>query len=152
MKTCKTCQQLLPLDSFYNHPKTADKKSPSCKSCTKKAVAARAAKLALDPTWAAKERERHRLKQQRYRAEGRACVLKGAKKTATIRKYRRKHPEKYKAHIAVGNAIRAGKLTRKPCEVCGAKKVHAHHDDYSQPLAVRWLCSIHHKQVHHTNA
>lgn len=45
-------------------------------------------------------------------------------------------------------AIRDGVLIRKPCEVCGAKKVDAHHDDYERPLSVRWLCRRHHNQHH----
>lgn len=39
-------------------------------------------------------------------------------------------------------------LDRKPCEVCGATKVEAHHDDYTKPLDVRWLCKRHHAEVH----
>lgn len=39
-------------------------------------------------------------------------------------------------------------LERKPCEVCGATKVEAHHDDYEKPLEVRWLCKQHHSEVH----
>ena len=41
------------------------------------------------------------------------------------------------------------KLEKKPCEKCGTSKyVHAHHDDYSKPLDVLWLCPLHHKQRH----
>lgn len=46
------------------------------------------------------------------------------------------------------DAIYSGNLARQPCEVCGAAKVHAHHDDYSKPLDVRWLCFKHHMQHH----
>jgi hypothetical protein len=45
-------------------------------------------------------------------------------------------------------ALKNGKLTRQPCEVCGDPKTDAHHDDYSQPLAVRWLCRSHHRKLH----
>lgn len=44
--------------------------------------------------------------------------------------------------------VRRGKIKRGPCEVCGAEKAHAHHDDYGKPLAVRWLCPFHHRQHH----
>jgi len=33
-------------------------------------------------------------------------------------------------------------------EVCGAENAQAHHDDYSRPLDVRWLCDTHHRQHH----
>ncbi len=48
----------------------------------------------------------------------------------------------------VNQAIKRGAITRQPCEVCGATKVDAHHDDYNEPLAVRWLCRPHHQQFH----
>lgn len=42
-----------------------------------------------------------------------------------------------------------GDLTPQPCQRCGdAVGVHAHHDDYSQPLAVMWLCPKHHRERH----
>jgi len=57
------------------------------------------------------------------------------------------NPQKYlKAHDLVGYALRVGRLKRKPCEVCG-KRGEAHHDDYTKPYEVRWLCRFHH--VHH---
>ena len=53
------------------------------------------------------------------------------------------------AHNAVANALREGRLVRQPCEVCGrAEAVQAHHDDYSKPLDVHWLCMDHHKAHH----
>jgi hypothetical protein len=44
--------------------------------------------------------------------------------------------------------IKAGNLIKKPCEICGDLKVHAHHDDYHKPLHVRWLCAKHHREFH----
>jgi ribosomal protein S27AE len=61
--------------------------------------------------------------------------------------YRKRFPNKQVAHAKVAVAIQTGRLTRKPCEVCGAKSVEAHHDDYSKPLNVRWLCKTHHMEV-----
>lgn len=55
---------------------------------------------------------------------------------------------KHEARWAVRRAIQAGKLHRGPCEVCGAAQADAHHDDYSRPLDVRWLCRSHHVEVH----
>lgn len=46
--------------------------------------------------------------------------------------------------------IRRGKIARGPCEVCGTRiKVQAHHDDYAQPLQVRWRCKAHHQELTH---
>ena len=63
------------------------------------------------------------------------------------RRQRAISPEKYKARTAVGNAVRDGRLAKMPCEVCGISKVQAHHDDYSKPLDVRWLCQRHHREA-----
>lgn len=60
-------------------------------------------------------------------------------------------PEVHKAHDAVETAIANGSLVRMPCEVCGATRVDAHHDDYSKPLDVRWLCRGHHLEHHRSN-
>ena len=48
----------------------------------------------------------------------------------------------------VAQAIRKGTLVRQPCSRCGAIKTHAHHEDYSKPLEVIWLCSRCHTQRH----
>jgi hypothetical protein len=49
----------------------------------------------------------------------------------------------------VQRARKRGTLVKSNCEVCGSEKSEAHHDDYSQPLVVRWLCRRHHK-IHHS--
>lgn len=63
--------------------------------------------------------------------------------------WRQRNPEKTKAHWTVQNALRNGKLIKQPCEICGKDKTHAHHDDYSQPLCVKWLCHTCHVDTHH---
>ncbi len=65
--------------------------------------------------------------------------------------------EKLSAKLEVLKAVKSGRLERQPCEVClksprgsdGRSLVHAHHDDYSSPLLVRWLCVACHFQEHH---
>lgn len=59
--------------------------------------------------------------------------------------------EHHKARSLVRRAVEAGRLIRKPCEVCGSSPADAHHDDYSKPLNVRWLCRPHHAE-HHAKA
>jgi hypothetical protein len=68
--------------------------------------------------------------------------------TNNAKKQRELYPQKYVARTAVGNALRDGRLTRQPCEVCGNEKSEAHHDDYSKPLDVKWLCKRHHVERH----
>ena len=65
-------------------------------------------------------------------------------------KYRKNNPEKHQAHIALNNAIARGDIIRKPCIKCGNPKSEGHHEDYSRPLEVIWLCRkchyLHHKE------
>ena len=62
------------------------------------------------------------------------------------KRYREKNKEKmipqHNAHKLVMYAVKLGLLTRpKECEVCkGSIKIEGHHDDYTKPLEVRWLC------------
>lgn len=55
-----------------------------------------------------------------------------------------------KARQIVNNAVRDGRLLREDCEVgvdCEGR-IEAHHDDYNEPLEVRWLCKRHHVEHH----
>lgn len=63
------------------------------------------------------------------------------------KKWYLKYPERYKAHRAVFVAKRNGTLVKLPCEECGSLNVQAHHEDYSKPLDVRWLCKKHHNEA-----
>lgn len=70
-----------------------------------------------------------------------------AARTINTRVWRKQHPQRYAAHLAVKNAVKAGTLKPQPCWVCGAKAL-AHHPDYSRPLDVVWLCQEHHIAAH----
>lgn len=92
----------------------------------------------------------HRVKARREYAQTEA--VREARRRAS-KKYVERNPQKRAAHIALGNAIREGKL-KKPerCEECGsAGIIHGHHDDYGKPLDVRWLCPPCHTKWHDKN-
>ena len=57
------------------------------------------------------------------------------------------HPERSRAHMIVSNAIARGDIQRIPCIVCGDPKSEGHHQDYSKPLDVLWLCILHHRVI-----
>lgn len=65
-------------------------------------------------------------------------------------KYINNNPDKRKAHNAVNNAVRDGKLVKpKTCPRCGTdRRIIGHHHDYSKPLEVEWCCSKCHRQEH----
>jgi len=68
------------------------------------------------------------------------------------RQYRIRNRDRIRSRRAVHIALRAGTLVKSPCQLCGDPIVEAHHDDYSRPLRVRWLCKKHHERVHHPDA
>jgi hypothetical protein len=150
MKACFKCKTFKPLSDFYPTPGMRDGHSGKCKECTKADVRANY-RTHIDK-YKAYERSRavapHRVKAREEYAQTEAG------KAAAIRAKRRfieRNPLKRKAHILVGNALRSGSMKPMPCEVCGAEKAQAHHDDYSKPLDVRWLCTTHHAEWHKHN-
>jgi len=103
-----------------------------CKDCAKRD--SREWYRETRPSRLAYERERNRSEERKLKA------------LETQRRMREKYPEKYRARTAVSNAIRDGKLLREPCSGCGKTgRIHAHHDDYSKPLDVVWLCEMCHR-------
>lgn len=65
------------------------------------------------------------------------------------REHRERWPERYAARRAVVDALESGRMVKGPCERCGTDtRIEGHHDDYSKPLSVRWLCRAHHLEVH----
>ena len=73
-----------------------------------------------------------------------------ASTVAGVARWRAAVPAGPRAHKRVYDAVRAGRLERPDkCEGCGLeKRLHAHHDDYSKPLKVRWLCGSCHRLAH----
>lgn len=152
-QVCTRCgEEKTPAD-FHRHKRYVSGRCSVCKVCRAeqaRAYVGTAAGAAV--TAAAKARYRassagksHELDYQRaYRRtpSGRA---------AFARSDRSRDPLKVAARKAVYHAVRTGKLVRGPCEACGAGSAHAHHDDYTKPLVVRWLCHGCHVQ-HHAEA
>lgn len=44
--------------------------------------------------------------------------------------------------------VNRGKIVKTPCVKCGNEKSEAHHEDYSKPLEVTWLCRACHLEHH----
>jgi hypothetical protein len=54
---------------------------------------------------------------------------------------------KQKANYKVRTELKAGRLIKQPCEVCGITEyVEAHHRNYFNPLDINWLCIEHHNE------
>lgn len=138
-KKCFKCGKKKTRTEFYRHPQMADGLLGKCKDCTRKDTGDRVKRLQSDPLWVVKERARHREKSRKYRDEGRAKKQEKHGHTDQVKRL---------ANTVAGNAIRDGRLIPQPCEVCGKKKTQGHHEDYSKPLDVVWLCTRHHADRH----
>lgn len=147
-RTCKTCGETKPLMDFYATTKgTLDR---DCKPC--RCAKVRANRMARVGQYAEYERGRAMLPHRVAAREQYARTPEGREARRRVgAAWCSRNPIKRKAQHAVGNAIRDGKLARQPCEVCGEANAHAHHDDYSKPLDVRWLCTTHHAEWHRHN-
>lgn len=134
MKRCFKCGIEKPLDSFYKHPMMGDGHLGKCKGCTQDDV-----------------RANYRSNREYYQAYYKARSQTPHRKTQE-REYRKRkdarRSDRRKAYGIVMHALRSGKLKKQPCEHCGALKVDAHHENYSQPLKVRWLCRQCHADEH----
>ena len=153
LKICSKCgPPAQPLESFYRNKAAKDGHRAACKRCT---AACRAA-------WRSKNRSRLRAYELRRAAQDPGRWSRFYKKNreqvaARQRAYRDDNPERAKAHDAVVIALRSGRLERKDCEACEAPAakgrggrclVQAHHEDYSRPLDVTWLCVRCHARLH----
>lgn len=128
MKKCFKCGSEKEKSEFYRHKCMSDGLLGKCKSCTKIDV------------------QDNRSKRRSYYNEyDRARQHKGY---AARRKWAIKNKGVLKAHRAMYKAIDSGELVRKPCEVCGDVKSKGHHENYSKPLEVVWLCQTHHHRRH----
>lgn len=135
MKTCFKCGNTKPFADFYRHAQMADGYLGKCKECTRHDVQEN--RQTRRDYYLIYDRKRYDANPDR--------VTRNTPHTRNSQAYVNKYPERKKANTTVSNAIRDGRLIRKPCEVCGvAVGVEAHHTDYSKPLDVQWLCVKHH--------
>lgn len=141
MKTCNACRRQFPLTSFYAQPGAGDGRGGSCKNCVKTHV--RANRAENIEHYREFDRQRadlpHRVAGRKEYAQtdrGKERVAAGSKAWA------KRHPEQRKAHVALNNALRDKRIIRPDrCDDCqNPGAVHGHHDDYTKPLIVRWLC------------
>ncbi|WYV99052.1 endonuclease [Pseudomonas phage vB_PpuM-Amme-3] len=139
---CKRCGAEKPLSDYYKGDKT-------CKVC--RCAMVRANRTAKIEQYREYDRERNKRPDRiDARADWQQTYAGKESKRKTILRYRGDYPLKYKAHIAVNNAVRDGVIVKpNTCEVCGdGGRIEGHHDDYAQLLSVRWLCVKCHNDWH----
>ena len=89
----------------------------------------------------AKNSDARKAYQKRYRTENPELVK--------AKKREQQGTKKTKARDEFRYAVRTGKIVRKPCIYCGDPKSQGHHEDYSKPLEVIWVCAGCHMKHYH---
>lgn len=151
-KKCRDCGETKPLSEFYPRKSARDGYHGSCRQCH----------CDKARQWRLANSERHRKNCRGWARENKEHKAQlnrewDEKNPHLKAKYRKQHDErnplKAKARHAVNHAIRDG-LLHKPerCEDCKqivpSRLLHGHHEDYSEPLKVDWLCRACHFARH----
>jgi ribosomal protein S27AE len=152
MKLCRQCNVEKELSGFYAHPRMPDGYLNKCKECVKTRV--KKHRVENIEKILAYDRKRN-MRPDRVAARKKYIqtdVGKAAKKRA-MDSYAKRYPMAYAARVIFGNAVRDKRVERKTiCSICESTiKVEGHHDDYTKPLEVRWLCEKCHKTWHKFN-
>ena len=130
-KTCCRCKETKPAAQFFTTPYMKDGLRSQCKPCHQ-ALARESADY------------ENTLRIQRESRRRRVASGKVDKKRT------RRYDDKDRARRTAMQAVKSGRLIRPDhCGACGKTcKPDAHHTDYSQALAVRWLCRQCHGIAH----
>lgn len=121
---CPICNTLKPTDEYYRNRFKKNGIEYMCKICSKEI-------------------------RRSYRISNNINLYEKRKHKKTIsKKFKEKENLLNAIHKKVQRAVRSGRLIKMPCEICGNINSLAHHNDYSKPLEVIWLCHQHHKDMH----
>jgi hypothetical protein len=161
-KTCLQCGEGKPLSAFHRSAKSPDGYRSRCAACC--CARQRAYKNQHADDVRARERARYHENPEKFRSRSRDNRANGNGMSAEyFREYLKANPgrrraystrwndangEKRRAHSTFWRVFRAFRCVRpETCYACGAsgRRIEAHHADYTQPLAVQWLC----KPCHH---
>lgn len=163
-RICTICKIEKSYDCFYKSKKGKNGHAEQCKLC-------RLAKdreyyknnpeicLAKHQRWA-KRNPKSILKNQRaYYHRNKERILEKLRESRKgngyqhTKAYRKRNREKIECHNFVRLAVKFGHLKRPDfCEKCKNNcKPHAHHNDYTKPLDVVWLCRKCHAEEHRTS-
>ena len=133
MKTCSKCKTEKQDSCFYKEKKSKDGLRSWCKECDKERGHKRYEKnrdhiLEVNKSW------RRRNPDKSYDISKRQTL---------------KYPTKRSARKALQYAVSVGKVIKPDhCEGCFLqRKIQGHHEDYSEPLKVEWLCSECHAKL-----
>ena len=157
-KRCNACGETKALTLFVKDRRLRDGHAAQCLDCRSERLRSYyashpekvTARHALVIKWHKSNPDRNTAARRRYLSnhpEQREKVRQQA------RRYQATHSDEIRARGIVAQAVKRGLLVRpSSCSLCGTDQrvIQGHHDDYSKPLSVRWLCARCHK-LHHVN-
>lgn len=152
MKTCRICKVEKPLSDFYKKSDMRDGHFNNCKDChnARSSAWAKANKDRVNE----RNRERSKTQEHKDRRKKQYTSERGRQiAREAVRRYRKKRPMIDVAHRFVKFALEKGLLARPgKCSECESnERIEAHHDDYTKPDVVRWLCKNCHETWHRFN-
>lgn len=162
-KKCTKCDEIKCVDEFVRHKRYKDGRYSQCKACTRVLEKEwrsknQPIKREIRKRYREKNKEKirdqdrtsYRLNPDKFRDKAKASQAKYFRSEKGRRKYLEqskklclRYPEKVKARCLLSHAITSGKVVKpKTCSNCLKEKsmIHGHHEDYSKPYEVKWLC------------
>jgi hypothetical protein len=132
-KRCWKCSSEKPMDEFYRNQSRVDGRQTTCKSCH----------LEVNRQFSRRHPETRRASLKRQYA--REVERDGRRPSKSVPEFKKR------AHRRVYDAIKRGHIIKPSnCAACGAadSPIHGHHEDYTKPLEVMWLCARCHGALH----
>lgn len=133
-KYCRICDNIKTYDEFSKNKSNTIGVSAYCSICMSK-ISKEYRINNPDSVKKSKQKYNKKSYNKKYHAEYR-------------KKWLSKNKKRHEAHKIITALLRCGKIITHPCLKCGNEKVDAHHNDYSKPLEIIWLCRRHHKLIH----
>lgn len=156
------CKQTKPLNDFYSNPSGTKGRATYCKPCSRKYASRRIMppemrekRRAYMRQWSKSPEQKKRMRQ--WREANRETIREKARQYTAVRLANGKMAAYRKtprfllmqgAAMMVRGALGLGLITKQPCAQCSNPHSNAHHEDYSRPFAVEWLCKNCHATHH----
>ncbi len=148
---CRLCKQHLPLNRFYKNTSKENGHDSVCKICDKERSKAyyyahRNKVIQRHRSYYCSHQEKIRdASREYYKLHRKQCLIND-------NTYDKANPEKKRCRNITQGAIRRGKIIVGDCDNCKASSnetmIHAHHEDYTQPMMIIWLCASCHSRKH----
>jgi hypothetical protein len=139
-RRCAKCREYKEYAEFSENKSLTGGLSAYCKKCNREYQSARNIRLAVQG-----KNGKDLAYQKKYYIENKKKINEYKKDYVANNKQAESARYKFR-YFCKKNNITPPDL----CELCGmfGLRVHPHHDDYSKPLVVKWLCKSCHQKIH----